>query len=73
MEREGMYNESFCTRSNLLIETSAEEIPTVALREAELEYQNESYQYSVFDYIGPSGLRCKEANELFGNQVTCYE
>ena len=32
------------TKTNLLVDTLAEEIPTVVLRETEFEYQEKSYQ-----------------------------
>ena len=39
--------ESFCTKKNTLIETFREKILTVASRETEFEYQDQSIQYSI--------------------------
>ena len=63
--------ESTCTKMKMLVGTLTEEILTVAaLKDTEFENQDESDQYSIFGWIGPSNLRCKEPNALFGNQVT---
>ena len=45
--------ESFCTKKNMLIETLREEILTVASRETEFEYQDQSIQYSIITQFGP--------------------
>ena len=42
--------ESLCKETNLVTETLAEKIPTVALREPDIENQDESCQNSVFGY-----------------------
>ena len=57
-------------KTNLMTESSAEQIPTVALRETEFDYQDESNQFSVFGYFGPRGFQREEPNALFGNQKT---
>ena len=43
--------ESYCTKTKLMVETFAKEIPTVALGETEFGYLDEIKQFSVFDYF----------------------
>ena len=66
MIREDMDIESSCTKT-FVTETLTEEILTVALRE--FDYQEESFQFSLFGYFGSSGLRCRDSYALFSNQV----
>ena len=54
MDRKLMKFISCCPKKNSLIETLAEEIPTVALRETKFESHDESNEHSVFGYFRPS-------------------
>ena len=51
--------EEASTKTNLLMKTLAEEILTVASREAELHHHKESYQNAVLDGVGPSDFLCR--------------
>ena len=73
MKKEDTEIESSCTKTQLLIETLTEEIWTAALRETEIEDQDESDQYSIFGKFRHLGFACKEINGLFGSQVAFYE
>ena len=57
----------------MYIENLTGEILTIALRETEFDYHDESYQNSVFGYFGPPDSGCKGLNALVSNQVAFYE
>ena len=57
------------TKIILVSETSAEEIVPSALKQAEFDYQNESYHNLGFEHFGPSGFRCKKPSALLNHQV----
>ena len=48
MGREDPDFESSGKKTNLLIESLAEEVPTIASKEPEFEYHDKSYQFSFF-------------------------
>ena len=52
-----------------MIEDLTEEILTVALRENELEYQDESDQYLISGWFFPSSFPRKDIHALFESQV----
>ena len=58
-------------QKNLLIQTLAKKCRH--LSETDIENHDESNQKSVNGQLGPSGIRCKERNPLFGKQINFYE
>ena len=60
-------------QKQLLIETLTDEILTVALREIQLETQNESDKYSTSGSFGLSDMRFNEINSLLGNRFIFYD
>ena len=53
METNEIDIESSCTKTKLLSETLTEEILKAAWMETEFDYQDESYQFSIFGSFGP--------------------
>ena len=70
MKREDKDTESSRTKID---ETLTADILTVALGKTEFDYQEELYQYSVFDSFDESGFRFKQPNALFSDHGIFYE
>ena len=70
-KKEDMEVESSCTKTQLLIDTLAEKNLTVASKETEFEFQDESDQY-YFSTFSPTDFPLRKNTES-GNQVIFQE